>query len=231
MKISVVLPVYNGERFLAEAISALRRQTLPAAEVIAIDDGSTDGSAGLLAAVPEIRVVSQPNAGCAVARNRGVALAVHEVIAFLDQDDVWYPERLERSAAVLANDPTIGFVVCATENFLTPGLDVVPDWLDPRMLDVPQHGFGTTSLMLRRAVFEAVGPFDPVQVPIDDTEWLVRALDAGVRYVHLNDVLVRRRIHEHNLSGTLRGKPAQGAAMAHILHASLKRRRASGEIA
>ena len=110
-------------------------------------------------------------------------------------------------------------------------MDVVPKWLDPRMLGVPQHGFGTSSLMVRRAIFEAVGPFDPSQVPIDDSEWLVRALDAGVRYVHLNDVLVRRRIHDNNLSGTQRGTQAQGSAMAHILHASLKRRRASGELA
>jgi glycosyltransferase involved in cell wall biosynthesis len=230
MKISIVLPVHNGERFLAEALDALRRQTLPAAEVIAVDDGSTDGSAALLAAFPEIRVVSQSNAGCAVARNRGVALATHEIIAFLDQDDVWLPERLDRSAAVLANDSAIGFVACATENFLTPGLNVVPNWLDPRMLGVPQHGFGTSSLMVRRAIFEAVGPFDPSLVPIDDSEWLVRALDAGVRYVHLDDVLVRRRIHENNLTGTQRGTRAQGSAMAQILHASLKRRRASGEL-
>ena len=230
MKISVVVPVYNGERFLAEAILALRRQSLPAAEVIAIDDGSTDGSAAVLADFPEVRVVRQPNAGCAVARNRGVALATHETIAFLDQDDVWHPERLERSAAVLATDPTLGFVVCATENFLTPGLDAVPNWLDPRMLDVPQHGFGTNSLIVRRATFDAVGPFDPTKVPIDDSEWLVRALDLGTRYVHLNDVLVRRRIHERNLTSTLRGTAALGPAMAQILHASLKRRRASGEI-
>jgi len=213
VKISVVLPVYNGERFLTEALLSLRRQSLPAAEVIAIDDGSTDGSAAVLAAFPEVRIVRQPNAGCAVARNRGVALATHETIAFLDQDDVLNPERLERSAG-----------------FLTPGLDAAPDWLDPRMLDVPQHGFATCALMVRRATFDVVGPFDPTKVPIDDSEWLVRALDVGTRYVHLNDVLVRRRIHERNLTGTLRGTPAMGPAMARILHASLKRRRASGEI-
>jgi glycosyltransferase involved in cell wall biosynthesis len=231
MKISVILPVYNGERFLAEAIEALQRQTLPAAEVVAVDDGSTDSSAALLADYPQIRWLSQPNAGCAVARNRGVAQAAHEIIAFLDQDDVWLPQRLESCAAVLENDPAIGFVVCGTENFLTPGLDVVPNWLDPRMVGVPQHGFGTSSLMVRRATFEAVGQFDPTQVPFDDSEWRLRALDAGTHYVHLNDVLVRRRIHENNLSGTLRGTPAQGAAMAKLFHASLKRRRASGEIA
>ena len=185
----------------------------------------------VLAAFPEIRVVSQSNAGCAVARNRGVVQATHEIIAFLDQDDVWRPERLERSVAVLANDPAIGFVVVRDREFPDAGIGRGARVARSRMLGVPQHGFGTSSLMVRRAIFEAVGPFDPSHVPIDDSEWLVRALDAGMRYVHLNDVLVRRRIHENNLSGTQRGTTAQGSAMAQILHASLKRRRASGEIA
>ncbi len=228
MNISVVLPVFNGERFLAEALESVRQQSLPAAEVIAVDDGSTDGSAALLATFPEVRVVSQANAGCAVARNRGAAATAHDVIAFLDQDDVWLPDRLARSAAHLAADPGLGFVVCATQNFLTPGLAVPPTWLDVRTLDIPQHGFGTCALMVRRATLAAVGPFDPTHVPVDDSDWLVRALDAGTRFLHLNEVLVRRRIHERNLTGTLRGTPAQANAMARILHASLKRRRAAG---
>lgn len=228
MKVSVVVPVFNGERFLDEALDSVRWQTLPAAEVIAVDDGSTDSSAILLAAYPEVRVVSQSNAGCAAARNRGAALAVNDVIAFLDQDDIWLPDRLARAAAALAENPAIGFVVCVTENFLTPGLDVAPAWLDSRMLGVRQHGFGTCALMVRRATLATVGPFDSSMVPFDDTEWLVRALDAGTRYLHLNDMLVRRRIHERNLSGTLRGTPAQGNAMARILHASLKRRQSTG---
>ena len=231
MNISVVLPVFNGERFLGEALEGLRRQTLPAAEVIAVDDGSTDGSEALLATHPEIRVVSQANAGCAAARNRGVELATHETIAFLDQDDVWLPERLARGAACLDRDPGLGFVACATENFLTPGLTVPPDWLDPRMLDIPQHGFGTCALMVRRATLMAVGPFSPDKMPMDDSDWLVRALDIGTRFVHLDEVLVRRRIHDCNLTGTMRGTQAHGSAMAQILHASLKRRRATGELA
>lgn len=227
MNISVVIPVYNGERFLAEALASLRRQTEPAAEIIAVDDGSTDGSAAILAAYPEVRVVSQANAGCAVSRNRGATLAKHDVITFFDQDDVWLPERLAHGAACLAADQALGFVVCGTENFLTPGMEAVPSWLDPRMLDVPQHGFGTCTLMVRRTALDIVGPFDPSTMPFDDTDWLVRALDAGIRYVHLNEVLVRRRIHDRNLSATLRGTPAQGRAMALILHASLKRRRSN----
>ena len=231
MNISVVIPVFNGERFLAEAIESLRQQTLPADEVIAVDDGSTDGSAALLANYPEIRVVHQANAGCAVARNRGVALAAHEIIAFLDQDDVWLPERLAKGAACLAGDVGLAFIVCATENFLTPGMNRAPDWLDPIMLDVPQHGFGTCALMVRRETLVSVGPFDPSKVPIDDSDWFVRALDANARYLHLNEVLVRRRIHQNNLTGTLRGTAAHGNAMAQILHASLKRRRSNQGLA
>lgn len=229
MKISVVIPVFNGERYLAEALDSLCAQSLHAAEVIAVNDGSTDRSAALLAAYPGIRVVNQRNAGCAVARNRGAELATNDTVAFLDQDDIWLPERLARGAECLAGDSGLGFVACATENFLTPGLAAPPAWLDPRMLDVPQHGLATCALMVRRATLVAVGPFDPSQVPFDDSEWLVRALDAGVRFAHLNDVLVRRRIHDHNLTATVRGTPARGLMMAKILHASLKRRQATSE--
>ena len=73
----------------------------------------------------------------------------------------------------------------------------------------------------------AVGLFDPAQVPLDDSDWLVRALDAGLRYVHLDAPLVRRRIHARNITGTVRGTPAHAATMARILHASLARRRAA----
>jgi glycosyltransferase involved in cell wall biosynthesis len=229
MRISVVVPVYNGERFLAEAIDSVLAQTRHPDEIIVIDDGSTDGSVALLERYPEVRLARQPNAGCAAARNRGVALATGEAIAFLDQDDLWQPERLARQADALERRPELGFVVCAQENFLTPSMNEPPAWLDPRMLDTAQHGFGTNSLMVRREAFERVGVFDSSKVPIDDTDWFVRALDAGIGYLHLDQVLVRRRIHDSNLTGQVRGTPRGTALMARVLHDSLKRRRNVGE--
>jgi glycosyltransferase involved in cell wall biosynthesis len=223
--ITVVVPVYNGARFLAEALDSVLAQSLTPAEIVAIDDGSTDESPSILAAYPQVRVLRQENAGCARARNRGVAEARFHFVAFLDQDDVWHRERLEQEQNAFAEDAGLGFVISAQENFLTPGMTALPGWIDPRSMGRPQHGFGTNSLTLKRATFEQVGPFDPAKTPRDDSDWFLRALDGGVAYRHLPGVLVRRRIHDSNLTGVFRGTPHDTALMARMLHASLQRRR------
>src|SRR5690349_22939116 len=179
MRLSVVLPVFNGARYLVEAIESILGQTRPAEEVIAVDDGSTDGSRAILERYPQVRIVARTRAGCAAARNAGAALATGEVIGFADQDDIQCPERFASQIETLRADPDLGFVVCAQRNFLTPAMAQPPSWLDPRALDKPQHGFGTNALMLRREVLKRIGPFDPGKVPIDDADWLLRALDGG----------------------------------------------------
>ena len=130
MRLTVVLTVHDGERFLGEAIDSVLAQSRGADEIIAVDDGSRDGSAGILASYAQIRVIAQAHSGCAVARNRGVAAASGDVVALLDQDDVWDPDKLRLQIAALEADPALGFAVCAIRNFLTPGLTVVPDWVD-----------------------------------------------------------------------------------------------------
>ena len=226
MRLSVVLPVFNGAPYLVEAIESILAQTRRADEVIAVDDGSTDESRAILERYAELRVVDQANAGCAVARNAGAALAGGDAIAFVDQDDIQCPERFSRQVETLQSDPGLAFVVCAQQNFLTPAMALPPSWLDPRALGSPQHGFGTNTLMLRREALARVGPFDPDKTPFDDSDWLVRALDGGERHVHLNAVLVLRRVHAANLSASgRRGTPRGVQLMARMLHESLRRRR------
>jgi len=224
MRISVVLPVYDGERFLTEALDSVRAQTRRADEVVAVDDGSTDRSPQILAGYGEIKLIRHDHAGVAVARNAGVAQTTGDVIVFLDQDDVWHPERLARAAAALESDARLGIVVCAQVNFLTPGMSEAPEWLDLRMLGTPQHGFGTNALMVRRDALARVGAFDPNLVPLEDSEWFVRALDTGVPYLHLDEPLVRRRIHDRNLSAVGRSTVRGKKLIAQILHESLRRR-------
>jgi glycosyltransferase involved in cell wall biosynthesis len=229
MGVSIVLPVHDAERFVGEALDSLLAQTLQPDEIVAVDDGSTDGSAAILGGYPQVRVIHQANAGCAAARNRGIDAARHDIVAFLDADDLWLPTRLERALAALEDATQPDFAACAQENFLTPGLAVIPGWLDPAMLTNAQHGFSTNTLVVRRSAFARVGLFDPSRRVLSDSEWLVRALDAGLTYVHIDEPLVRRRIHERNITGTVRGTREHGIAMAEILHASLARRRAAGK--
>ncbi|HEV7412056.1 MAG TPA: glycosyltransferase [Casimicrobiaceae bacterium] len=228
MRLSVVLPVFNGASFLAAAVDSVLAQTRSADEVIAVDDGSTDDSRAILARYPAVRVVSQANAGCAAARNAGAALASGDAIAFVDQDDIQCVERFARQIDALRADSRLGFVVCSQQNFLSETMVRPPPWCDPRTLAGPQHGFGANTLLLRREVFSRVGVFDPGKVPMDDSDWLLRALDGGERYLHLDAALVRRRIHDANLSAR-RYTPLGTHLMARTLHESLQRRRGRGE--
>ena len=107
--ISVIIPVYNGARYVAEAVHSVWAQTIPPAEIIIVDDGSTDSTASIMldlsAAAPlPIRCVYQPNQGPSAARNVGVQAATGNLIAFLDADDVWLPHKTKVMMKVLAKN-------------------------------------------------------------------------------------------------------------------------------
>jgi glycosyltransferase involved in cell wall biosynthesis len=109
--ISVVIPVHNGELYLAEAVDSALAQTHRPAEVVVVDDGSTDGTAEVAAGLgAAVRYVHQRNRGPGGAMNRGVALARGEYVAFLSADDVWEPEKLAGQMAALVADPSLDLV-------------------------------------------------------------------------------------------------------------------------
>jgi glycosyltransferase involved in cell wall biosynthesis len=112
-KVSVVMPVYNGERFLRDSLDSVFAQTFQDFETLCVDDGSTDRSAAILQQYgPRIRTVRQENAGQSAARNAGVALARGRYIAFLDQDDLWYPSKLMSQIAAIEANPHVILVHC-----------------------------------------------------------------------------------------------------------------------
>jgi len=114
---SVVIPVYNGEKFIARAIDSVLAQTMPAFEIIVVNDGSRDGTAEVLAAYGDrIRVISIPNGGVANARNMGIKAVRGDFVAFLDADDIWVPEKLAKQLEAFKRYPEVGFSCC---NFLT----------------------------------------------------------------------------------------------------------------
>ena len=111
--VSVVIPVYNGEQYLADAIQSVRDQTYQNVEVIVVDDGSTDESADVAKKFGEaIRYVHQSNGGVGKARNTGIAAARGAYLAFLDQDDLWLPDKLAVQVAYLDSHPEVGAVYC-----------------------------------------------------------------------------------------------------------------------
>lgn len=203
--VSVIIPCYNGEVFLADAIRSVAAQTMPAQEVLVVDDGSRDKSAAVAESFgPPVRVIRQPNAGVAAARNRGIAEATGDWIAFLDADDLWVPEKLAMQLAkadagydlVYSDAANFGdcegmprsrgeycefpegdvFVPLAKENFVT-----------------------TSSVILRRSLFDRVGRFRPEFTPAEDWGLWFEVASVG-RLGCVNEALVKYRVHGGGLS-------------------------------
>lgn len=217
--ISVVIPAFNAERYLAEAIDSVAAQSLPAAEIIVVDDGSTDGTAELVRQRGDARLVRQGNAGVAAALNHGVRLAQGQLVAFLSADDIWMPEKLQAQAAH-ADRP--GHLVFGhMQHFISPELpEVVAQTLVCPPDPMPAFSAGT--LLTRRETFAAVGPLNESFAVGEFMEWYGRAIDMGLQATMLDAVVSRRRVHASNHSTTtLRDK-----SYAPVLHAIIARRRA-----
>lgn len=225
--VSVIIPVYNGERFLAEAIQSVLRQTLPPGEVIVVDDGSTDGSAAIVAALPspptiDLILVRQPNQGAAVARNRGILLASGDLVAFLDADDLWQPEKLASQVMQLTQEPNVDAVICHVEGFVEPG-GKWPPGRDRTLFEARPPMYSFSTLLIHRAALDRVGMLDPRRRAGEDTEWFARARDMGLNFAVTPAILLRRRFHSSNLSHS--AEAATPLQLLHIVRDSLNRRR------
>jgi glycosyltransferase involved in cell wall biosynthesis len=196
--VSVVMPVHNGERFLAQAIDSVLAQDYPHHEIVLVDDGSTDASGAIAAELP-VRYEWQPNQGVAAARNAGVAAARGDLVAFLDQDDLWLPHKLAEQVGYLRERPGVDMVISPFEVLLEPGAEPLgwyrPDWgMDVQL--VVQLG----ALLAWRSAVDRVGAFDGRFEIASDTDWILRARDAGVVLDTAMGVCMRYRMHEHNCS-------------------------------
>ncbi|MEQ8718840.1 MAG: glycosyltransferase family A protein [Acidimicrobiales bacterium] len=197
--VSVVVPVYNGERYLAETLAAIRNQTHPVAEIIVVDDGSSDTSAEVAAAaVPSAKVLRRANMGAAAAMNAGVTVARGDLLTFCDADDLWHPTKTERQVAALAEMPSAGYSITDVVNFISPELAIDPDSVDAWLLE-PAAGYYTATLAVWRSAFDEIGPFDESLRHMNKTEWFLRAREHS-EVAHVTDVLVQRRLHTTNTS-------------------------------
>jgi glycosyltransferase involved in cell wall biosynthesis len=203
--ISCIVPVFNGERFLGEALDSIFSQTWRPIEVIVIDDGSTDRTQEVIARYAgQLTSISQQNAGPAAARNRGLNLARGKFIAFLDADDFWHPQKLGRQMARFKARPELEMCITHIENFWEKGREE-----EAQRLSAQNHpfagehlGYGCPVLLARRGVFDKVGGFDESMRQGEDTDWFARTEEQEIVREILPDVLVYRRMHNANLTLT-----------------------------
>jgi glycosyltransferase involved in cell wall biosynthesis len=180
--VSIVIPVYNHERFLAEAIESALNQSWPDCEVVVIDDGSTDGSAAIIARYPGVRGIRQVNRGLAAARNAGLAASRGDVVIFLDADDRLWPDAAELGARQLTARPEVMMVFgqcrLVNENGRPLPTNLPTMQGDPRDLydELLRDNFIWTPGMVafRRTVFDAVGGFDETVSPAADYDIYLR---------------------------------------------------------
>lgn len=211
--ISVCMPVYNAERFVAEAVTSVLGQTRRDFELLILDDGSTDGSLAILKrhaeADPRIRLTSRPNRGLAATLNELVDQARGEFIARMDSDDISLPERFERQVRYLQAHPDCLVVGCQALVIDTDG-DPLCVWfqgqtheeLDAQNLRVDrQASLCHPSVMMRRGAVLEVGKYSEQWLHGEDLDLWLRLAERG-RLGNLPEVLIKYRLHGANY-GTL----------------------------
>ena len=212
-RVSVVIPVKNGERYLAEAIESIRGQEIPSLEIVVVDDGSTDATRQIVERdYPECRYHYQDTAGPAAARNTGLRLSGGELIGFLDADDVFVPGGLAALHARLGENRDAAIAMGLVQAIHAPTFA-------PHSEPVRCYNLGC--VLVRRAVFDRVGAFYPRYRHCEDVDWFMRAQEQGTVFDVLDEAVLLYRRHEANMS-----RDSAGAVyLAQVLKASLDRRR------
>ena len=199
--ISCIVPVFNGERFLKEALDNIFKQSYRPLEVIVVDDGSSDGTKAIATSYGDkVRYLWQTNAGPWVARNLGIRSTNGEFVAFLDADDLWHSEKLARHMAQFQERPELDVSVCMIQNFWVPELlEEERKFRDDRR-SKPIPGYSCPGIVVRRSQFKNVGFFDKDLRHAAATDWFLRASRKGTVVELLPETLVFRRIHQLNRS-------------------------------
>ena len=215
-RVSVLLPVRDAEAFLGDCLASLRAQTLGDHEIVAVDDGSSDGSADLLARAagrdPRLRLLRQPRRGLVAALNLGLEACRAPYVARLDADDLAARRRLELQAASLDENPAVGVVSCRVRHFpssaVGEGFRIYERWLNGLLSheEIARERFIESplphpSVMARRQVLVRAGGYRDRGWPEDYDLWL-RLAGAGVRFLKLPRCLVGWRAHPGRLTHT-----------------------------
>lgn len=196
--VSVIIPAHNAALFLSDAIESVLQQTRPAAEIIVVDDGSTDGTRIIAESfMPHIRYFHQPQAGIGAARNRGIEAAHGSYLAFLDADDRWTQDKLAGQIPVLDENPEIDGVFGMVQQ--------VSDEEWKIKLAEPEAGGEQKSagllpgaMLIRRSAFLQVGYFSTDVKLGEFVDWYLRAQERGLKFSKSPELVLWRRIHQTN---------------------------------
>jgi glycosyltransferase involved in cell wall biosynthesis len=214
--VSVIMPAFNVEAYISEAIHSVIRQTYPHWELIVVDDGSTDKTReivdGYMREDPRIRYIHQKNSGPAAARNRGIQASRGRYIAFLDSDDIWYLDKLEKQMDFLSSHP--GYVVYGGRNYIRKGGSGFKESGQIRLFknfDSIRENFEyilfhpnltiTSTVLFEKSLLDKTGYFDESLHICEDDHLFIRM--AALSYFHaLNEPVDYRRKHDESITGS-----------------------------
>jgi len=220
--IAVIIPVYNAERFIEEAIKSVKDQTYTLTEIIVVNDGSTDRTSEILNTIDNIKVIEKKNSGIGDSLNTGIKNTDAEVITFLDADDLWIREKLSIQMEAFEKMNCSGIVFGQIEQFFH---DEMEDDLKSK-LEQPKKflpGVHRSTMLIDKASLEKVGFFSTDYVSEEFLEWFIRAKESKINVKNLPELVAKRRIHGDNITLGLERKEAN--KFPSILKQALDRRR------
>lgn len=196
--ISVIIPIYNGSKYIEETLQSIAEQTYPAIEVVIIDDGSTDNTAEIVKK-HDVTYVYQENKGVSAALNLGVEVAKGDYIASIDADDLWDKNKSTKQMELFQADADLDIAFCHLEQFICPKVDPTE-----MKLYIPENvkvleGYSSITMLAKSSVFQRVGLFNTAFSFGDFVEWYSRAKDAGIKSIMHPDIMAYRRIHKSNV--------------------------------
>jgi glycosyltransferase involved in cell wall biosynthesis len=200
--VSVLVPTFNGRKYIGETLESVLAQTYGALEVIVVDDGSTDDTAEVVSAfAPRVKLIRQPQSGHPAARNRGVRESTGEFLSFLDHDDLWSPRKIEAQMECFRADPSLDLAFGHIQNFFSPELTEE----ECALVSVPLHplpGLLQGAMLARKTSFLCVGLFSEERDMGDFLDWYGRAMILNLRTHMQPETVLRRRIHSANYQRT-----------------------------
>ena len=178
--ISVIIPVYNGEKYVKDAIESIFNQSYKSIEIIVIDDGSIDNTASIVSRFPEVIYFFQENQGVASARNKGLSLAKGEYIAFLDADDTYLIDKLKIQMNYLLNNTNCQICICHIDNSFENNNVLT---IEEQYHYNTNEKIGLITMLTSKKVFQYVGDFNLDYVIASDYEWVTRAKELGFQTI------------------------------------------------
>lgn len=225
---SLIIPAYNATQYLAEAVDSVRRQSHAPAEIIIVDDGSTDDTAAVAQFLgPDIRYFYQENQGPSAARNYGIAQARHEFLAFIDADDLWPDGKVAQQLGLLAQQPELQMVLGLQQSFRLVADPDNPAAPPVATYETPSFIYLVGCGIYRRTVFESVGGFDTSMRYGEDTDWFFRSWEIDTPMRMIMEPMIHYRLHP---GGMTHGRGIVEKGYLRVLKKSIDRRRENGNV-